>query len=269
MCGRYTLVTKVSAIEKRFNVSASEAVRADFVPNTNISHGNSALVITDKEPGQLSMFQFGFTPSWAKKQYYVINARAEGDKNKANDHLYTGAKEIFKKPMFRQSIRSKRCLVVADCFYEGPEKEKLKKPHVVYLRGGKRPFAFAGIWDEWVDVETGELIESFAIITTVSNEVTRAIGHHRCPVVLSYEDERAWLDKNASLPEVLSLLTPYPANLMNAYPVDPQMRSPQSNGMHLLDPIGERLFPEFEIGISQEIRLEGMGETTGRRKRRQ
>jgi putative SOS response-associated peptidase YedK len=267
MCGRYVLVTKIKTIEKRFNVKVSDTVAGEFIPNTNISHGNKSLVITDKNPHEASLFQFGFTPFWAKKQFYVINARAEGDKNKANDPEYTGAKEIFLKPMFRQSIRSKRCLILADCFYEGPEKEKLSKPYVVYLKNKERPFAFAGIWDEWVNTETGELIESYAIITTVSNAVTSAIGHHRSPVILHKEQESAWLDQSAELTDVLQMLQPYDAKAMNAYPVDAAMKHPGENGLELLTPIGERLFPESTYKLYDELQLQGMGMTTGRRKR--
>lgn len=267
MCGRYTLVSKIERIEKRFNVSAGEDVLTHFVPNTNISHGDRSLVITDAAPAELSLFQFGFTPRWAKKQAYIINARAEGDRNQDNDPNYTGAKEIVRKPMFRQSIRDRRCLVIADCFFEGPQKEKLSKPYLVYLRNEQRPFAFAGIWDEWVDTSTGEVIQSFAIITTVSNAVTQAIGHHRSPVIVPYSEESAWLDKALPLSDVTGLLRPYPAELMNAYPVDAAVRAPRANGLHLLDPIGERLFAESETVITHSLRLDGMGMTTGRRKK--
>ena len=168
MCGRYVIVTKVKEVEKRFNVQAgSEA--AQFSPRYNLGPGSSGLVITDKDPHRLQVFTFGYTPFWSKKRLYIFNARAEGDKNKDNDPAYKGAREIFLKPMFRHSIRTKRCLIPADAFIEGPEKEKLSKPYVVYLREKQRPFAFAGVWDEWVNKETGEVHHGYAIITTTSN----------------------------------------------------------------------------------------------------
>ena len=83
MCGRYVSVTKVKTLEKRFNVQAPTPEL--FTPNTNVSHGNTAPVITNEKPGELQFFQFGFTPSWAKKQVYMVNARSEGDHNKANN----------------------------------------------------------------------------------------------------------------------------------------------------------------------------------------
>ncbi|NND95409.1 MAG: SOS response-associated peptidase [Flavobacteriales bacterium] len=267
MCGRYILVTKVTEIEKRFNVQASPDVHKFFIPDVNIGPGGQGLVITDDRPSELQMMTFGFTPFWSKKRMYIFNARSEGDKNKENDPRYSGAKEIFKKPMFRHAIRSKRCLIIADGFLEGPEKEKLSKPYVVYLKNKVRPFAFAGLWDEWVNKETGEVIKGFAIITTVSNSVTQAIKHHRSPVIITPGVESQWLDSGLELAEVLSFLSPFPGDQMNAYPVDPEIKHPRAKGIHLIDPIGERIFPEHDYEFHQEMKLIGMGMTTGRRSR--
>jgi putative SOS response-associated peptidase YedK len=261
MCGRYVTVSKVKAIEKRFNVQASQPEL--YTPNTNVSHGQHAPVVASDKPGELQFFQFGFTPFWAKKQFYMVNARSEGDFNKEDDPQYTGSMGIVNKPMFRQSIRSKRCLVVADAFIEGPKKEKLDKPHVVYLKDGERPFALAGIWDEWVNKESGEVVHSFAIITTVSNDLMDRIGHHRSPVVLDRNQEAAWLDPNLELAEVTGMLGPYDARKMNAYPIAPTIKNPRANGISLLEPIGQRLYPEYNYELFSEIKMFGMGETAG------
>ncbi|MFY0627052.1 MAG: SOS response-associated peptidase [Reichenbachiella sp.] len=262
MCGRYTTVTRIKAIEKRFNVKTEKPDL--YVPNTNISHGNFAPVITNDRPEELQFFQFGFTPHWAKKPAYMINARAEGDFNKEDNPSYTGSMGIINKPMFRQSIRSKRCLVIADCFIEGPKKERLNKPYVLYLKDGMRPFAFAGIWDEWVNKETGEVLNSYAIITTVSNDLTQKIGHHRSPVIIPKEYEKEWISNDTGLSEVTQLLKPYPATFMNAYPIPPTIKSPLAEGPELLKPIGERIYKEYDYEIYQEIKLEGMGSTSAR-----
>jgi len=264
MCGRYTIVSKIKAIEKRFNVKAPEV---DFDPNYNVSAGNLAPVITGSKPGELQFFQFGFTPSWAKKNMYVINARSEGDNNQDNDIKYTGGMGIIAKPMFRKAIRSQRCLIPADCFIEGPQKEKLSKPYVIYLKEGKGPFALAGIWDEWVHPETAELICSFAIITTVSNDITLKIGHHRSPVILEAEYEKAWISNETPLTEALNLLQPCQPGLLNAYPISAAIKSPAANGPELLEPVGERINKEYDYEIYQEIKLEGMGETRARERK--
>ena len=265
MCGRYAIITKIKEIEKRFGVVASHPEL--FHPNANVALGQHAPVVTDAAPGELQFFQFGFTPSWAKKQMYVINARSEGDHNPDDDHHYTGAKGIIEKPMFRKAIRSQRCLVIADCFIEGPKKEALSKPYCVYLRDGTRPFAFAGVWDEWVHHDTGEVIHSFAIITTVGNELMDKIHHHRSPVILTKDEEQVWIDPSRELGEITELLKPYPAAKMNAYPISPTIKSPRAEGIELLEPIGERVFPEFDYEVYQDIKLFGMGESRARERR--
>jgi len=262
MCGRYTAITRVKAIEKRFNVTAANP--GTYVPNTNISHGEMAPVITSANPKELQFFQFGFTPTWAKKQTYIINARAEGDQNKTDNPNYTGAMGIISKPMFRKSIRSQRCLVIADSFIEGPQKERLNKPYVVYLQNNQRPFAMAGIWDQWTNTATGEIVNSFAVITTVANHLMQQIKHHRSPVILSPDNENAWLDSSLSLGEVTDMLKPYPAHLMNAYPIAANIKSPKANGIELLKPIGERIYKEYDFEIYEEFKLQGMGQTTAR-----
>ena len=98
MCGRYVTVSPIQAVEQRFNVKAPKP----WASNTNVSHGDRAPVVASDKPGEVQLMQFGFTPRWAKKQHYMINARAEGDRNAVNDPSYTGAMGILDKPMFRQ-----------------------------------------------------------------------------------------------------------------------------------------------------------------------
>jgi len=267
MCGRYVTVTKIKEIEKRFNVTAPNPQL--YLINTNISHGEYAPVITDEKPHELQFFQFGFTPSWGKKNFYMVNARAEGDQNSDDDPNYHGAMGIINKPMFRKAIRSQRCLVIADCFIEGPKEERLNKPYAVYLKNGERPFALAGIWDSWVDTKTGEIINSFGIITTTANALLQAIGHHRSPVILPRECESVWIDPNIELAEVLQLLKPYPANQMNAYPIDPAIKNPRANSLDLLKPIGQRVYKEYDYEVYEEIKLFGMGQSPARNRRKE
>lgn len=257
MCGRYIEVQKVETIEKRFNVQAPAGL--DYQPGYNISPGRYAPVITNEKPDQLQVFRFGMTPFWSKKPMYLFNARAEGDKNKEDDPHYTGSKDIFRKPAFRKPVRSQRCLVVADAFIEGTTEEGLKKPFVVYLKHHQRPFAFAGIWDRWEDPGKGDVVESFSIITTVANELIRKIPHHRCPVILPREAEKTWLSEQTPLNEVLDLLNPYPAEHMNAYPIDSKIRTPKAEGRELIEPVGERLQPETDFQVRKDLHLRGMG----------
>lgn len=242
MCGRYVIVSSVETMEQRFGVKAAKP--KTFIPNTNLSPGDVAPVISNSDPGALQFFTFGFSPSWADKRRYLLNARSEGDLNPDNDPAYRGEAGILNKPMFRKAIRSQRCLVPADAFIEGPEKEKLSKPFVVHLRKKQRPFAMAGIWDLWQDPKSGEVHAGFAILTTTANAVLQAIGHHRSPVILAPEDEEAWLDPHLPMEALPRLLRPYPAEQMNAYPVDPAIKNPKVNGLALLEPIGPPVMGE-------------------------
>jgi len=257
MCGRYVCVQKVETIEKRFNVVAPAGF--EFEPSFNVGPGKYAPVITNENPKELQLFQFGMTPFWAKKKMYLFNARAEGDRNKENDEHYTGSRAIVMKPAFRKPIREQRCLVIADAFIEGPVKERLDKPYLVYLRENVRPFAFAGIWDKW-EGENGEVLFSFAIITTISNGLLRKIGHDRCPVILPRGRETKWLNNNLPLADVTSYLESYPAELMNAYPIAKEIKSPKAEGRQLINPIGQRIEPEHNVEAKQTLELHGMGQ---------
>ena len=266
MCGRYVIVTKLQIIEKAFDVDISE-VYERFIPSVNVSPGEDALVITNHHPKKAQLFTFGFTPKWAKKKMYVINARSEGDHNKENDPNYVGAKGILSKPMFRHAIRSQRCLVLADGFIEGPQKERLNKPYLIYNREKRRPLALAGIWDEWVDKSSGEITSSFAILTTTPNTLIQKIGHHRSPVVLEEENEKKWLDNDIPLHEITALLQPFDPEDFNAYPISKDIKSPRNKDPELLKPIGDPIVKEHDYVLYQELKLEGMGHTTARKRR--
>lgn len=268
MCGRYVNITKLQAIEKRFNATAKQPEL--YQPNANIGPGQKAPVVIQNGVRILAFMTFGFTPFWAEKPMYLINARAEGDGNKDNNPAYTGGMGILQKPAFRKAIRSQRCLVVADAFIEGPEKEKLNKPYLIYMKDkSRKPFALAGIWDVWLNRETGEEMHGFSIITTTANELLQKIGHHRMPVILDAADESVWLDPETELADITRMLRPYPGKEMNAYPIDPAIKSPQNHELHLLLPIGERVFPEYDYILSEELKLEGMGHTQARQRKNQ
>lgn len=266
MCGRYAVVSKLKIIEREFQVDVSEVLDR-FELNPNISPSDQALVITDDAPDKVQLFQFGFTPHWAKKKMYVINARSEGDHNKDNDPRYTGAKGIIAKPMFRKSIRSQRCLVIADAFVEGTTTQKLDDPYLVYRGGTKRPFTMAGIWDEWIDKTTAEITKSFAIITTPPTSLMQKIPHHRSPLVLSPEGEKKWLDNNTTLDDITSMMQPFDDTSFNAYPISTAIKSSRNKNVGVLKPTGDRIRKEYDYVFYQELELQGMGETTARKRK--
>jgi putative SOS response-associated peptidase YedK len=257
MCGRYIQVQKAEVIEKRFNVTVPSHLQ--LKPSYNISPGKYAPVITNDKPNEVQLFIFGLTPFWAQKPMYIINARAEGDRNKEDNPEYTGAKDIINKPAFRKPIRTQRCLVIADAFIEGTSKERLNKPYLVYLKNNTEPFAFAGIWDTWKNPSTGELFNSFAIITTVANSLLQKLPHHRSPVILHKNNETDWLSNESTLADITSMLKPFPSELMNAYPISSDIKNPKADGEHLIKSLSAPLIPEEEISVKTTLRLLGMG----------
>jgi putative SOS response-associated peptidase YedK len=187
----------------------------------NASPSQALPVVTNTLPNTLQFFSWGLQPFWAKDVKAVkrsINARAE---------------TITEKPSFRKLLTSKRCLVPADGFFEWQVTDHGKVPYRILLKS-EELFSFAGLWDKWADKETGEVLHTFTIITTEANEVVKPI-HDRMPVMLSPEAEELWLDAHESQQELLSLLHPYQATDMKAFPVSPLVNSPLNNVPEVLN----------------------------------
>ena len=180
----------------------------DWSPRYNIAPTQPVPVIRQnpKEPiRELSLMKWGLIPHWSKDgsgAAGMINARSE-----------TAATQ----PAFRESLRSRRCLIPADGFYEWTREGKTKRPFCFEINHGQL-FAFAGLWDRWKD-PSGHWITTCSILTTAPNAVT-AIVHDRMPVVLAPEIYDLWLDPGMTKVEAVSdLLKPYDARLMRCYPV--------------------------------------------------
>lgn len=214
---------------------------------SNIRVGNKTAVVSSKAPDDFSFYQFGFTPFWAKKNMYVINARSEGDNNKENDPMYDGPLGITKKPFFRAAIKSQRCIIPVTGFIEGPKKEKYSKPYLIHKRDPHHSIFLAGIWDTWEDKEHEKEINTFAIMTTVANDLLHKVGHHRSPVVLEGDEIEQWMDMDNDIESVLQLLKPFDSTEYNAYRIDPALKSGKNKSWDLYRPHGPNLndtFPE-------------------------
>ena len=262
MCGRYVLVSKLSLIEKRFN--ASTIFPELYKKSPNVSLGDLAPIVCNDNPNKLQMASFGFSPSWSDKRMYLFNARLEGDNNKENSLNYHGAFGIAQKPAFRKAIRQQRCLIPADAYIEGPEKEKLSKPFVVFKSDAGNPFAFAGIWEDWLDKSNGEIVRTFGIITTWANNISQKIGHHRAPLVLMPQAEYTWLASDLSLEQILTVLRNPDNDNWNAYPISDAVKNQKNKDLTLLTPSGNPLLSEYEYHLYQELKLEGMGNSQSR-----
>jgi putative SOS response-associated peptidase YedK len=250
MCSRYVLASKIEAIEKRFDVECR--LKTNYKPSYNVSAGKRAWVISSDHPRELVPMVFGYTAIGSKHQSLIVNARAEGNKNKTDDPTYSGGSAIIFDPVFRQSVRQKRCLVIADGFYECSASKGLDEPYLVYLRDKKRPFAFAGVWEAWTHPQTHERVYGFAIMTTVANGLLARIGAKRLPVILNSSHERTWLNRDKQLNKVLPLLRTYPSQHMDAYQVSAAVKNSENDHKDLVNQTGKR-FGEAKERLDLQI----------------
>ena len=219
-----TLTTDKDDLQSRFGYTDDSRVL--FKPRYNIAPSQESPVVTVKEDNRvLIMMRWGLIPFWAKEAsigYKMINAKAE---------------TVHEKPSFRKSFKDKRCLVLADGFYEWTKTDKKNKIPFRFVLKTKEPFAFAGLWDAWKTPE-GEMLLTFTIITTNANELMEPI-HDRMPVILHEKDEALWLDpefKDAN--KLTALLKPFPSDKMEAYRVSTIVNSPKNDTPKCIEPVG-------------------------------
>lgn len=221
MCGRFTLTVDPREVQERFE---NYTLPAKFAPRYNVAPTQPVLVIPNDGENTADFFVWGLIPMWAKDPTIgsrLINARGE---------------TLAEKPAFRGSLKYKRCLILADGFYEwksaGARKTKL--PYYIHMKD-RKPFAFAGLWDSWNGPD-GSLIRSCTIITTAPNELVSII-HNRMPVILHPRDYEKWLDPSPQTPDQLKpLIKPFPAEEMSAYPVSSRVNKPENDTPELVVP---------------------------------
>ena len=221
MCGRFTLTVDPGQLQQQFGLV--EAPPAELVPRYNIAPSQAVAVVTNSEDRKLEIFQWGLIPSWAKDPKIgnkLINARAE---------------TLAEKPSFRTALKRRRCLVVADGFYEWQKTGSRKVPMYVQMDDG-RPFGFAGLWEVWQPPD-GSLLKTCTIITTEPNDLLATI-HNRMPAILPPAAYDAWL-RPGEVPadEVLPLLQPFDARQMKATPVSTRVNSPNVDTPELIQPV--------------------------------
>lgn len=207
MCGRFSIFADPSRLAERFEVGLpAEGLR----PRYNAAPTQALPVILNEGDRAIQLLRWGLVPFWAKDPSIgsqMINARAE---------------TLAEKPSFRNALKKRRCLVLADGFYEWKKTPTGKIPMRVALTSGD-PFAFAGLWEIW-DSPEGDKLRTFTIVTTSPNELVEPI-HNRMPVILRPEHEALWMDNHAEPAAWLDVLRPYPAELMRAYPISKRVNS--------------------------------------------
>lgn len=198
MCGRFSLIVDASVLADVFDMDPPR----DLKPRFNIAPTQTVPVVraAGSGPREWADIRWGLIPPWAKDAKIgarMINARGE-----------TAAT----KPSFRSALKNRRCLVPADGFYEWVQGGGTKVPHYIHFTDG-RPFAFAGLWERWRELDT------FTIITTRPNELVAPL-HDRMPVILAPDNFAEWIEPVELPPHRLeALLSPFPAEEMEAYPV--------------------------------------------------
>jgi len=223
MCGRFAFYSPAEATAALFGAAGSLEVG----PRFNIAPTQDIAAVRDREQKEdgreLVALRWGLVPFWAKDPAIgnrMINARAE---------------TVAEKPAFRAAYRRRRCLVLADGFYEWHRDGSVKIPWYISL-ASEEPFAFAGLWEHWRSKETDESLESATLITTQANEFLAPL-HHRMPVILDADRAERWLAGDDELVTTAAQDCPR----LRAWPVDRRVNNARNEGDDLIEPDGEVL----------------------------
>ena len=228
MCGRFSLTTVGPILAELFAVEDPDpAVLAEWRTRFNIAPSQAVAAIRASADGKrhLDMLRWGLIPRWSKDPKAgpaPINARSD---------------TVAEKPMFKGLLKSRRCVVPADGFFEWKKDGKKKLPVYFQLRD-RQPFGFAGLWERWKGPE--QVIESVTLLTTEPNDLVATV-HDRMPAILPPRAYATWLDPAVSdLEQLLSLLGPYPAELMIATPVSTRVNAPTFVDPACIEPLGRQ-----------------------------
>lgn len=224
MCGRFTLTIDLQGAATRIMGSQPVQVPSSIQSGAryNIAPTQNIATLLNDDGLRIEMQRWGLVPSWAKDETIgsrMINARSE---------------TLAEKPSFKRLLSSRRCLILADGFYEWTHEpgSKSKTPMYITMNDGA-PFTFAGLWDSWKHPD-GPTIRTCTIITTTPNELMASI-HNRMPVILGEDARALWLDNTLRDTQALSsILTSYPQNAMTARPVSRQVNDPRHDGAELI-----------------------------------
>jgi putative SOS response-associated peptidase YedK len=224
MCGRFTLTATVDQLIDRFDIEYF-LEQEDFQPSYNIAPSQSVLaVINNGRHNKMGFLRWGLIPPFAKDMsigHKMINARSE---------------TLLEKPSFRTAYKKKRCLIIADSFYEWKRLDDKKKIPMRIKLKSEELFAMAGLWENWKSPE-GKSIFSCTVITTSPNKLVGDI-HDRMPVILRPKDEKIWLDTSINDTNRLEkLMVPIDEDLMEVYEVSSLVNSPKNNSIELIQRI--------------------------------
>ena len=221
MCGRFAFYSPTEAAAALFGAAGS----LDLEPRYNIAPTQYVAAVRSDSEGEreLVKLRWGLVPFWAKDPSIgnrMINARAE---------------TVAEKPSYRNAYKHRRCLVLADGFYEWQRHGDSKVPYFISLASGQ-PFALAGLWENWTDKETGESLQTTTLITTDANSFMAQL-HHRMPVILEANTATDWLAGSTELLDDVASITPP----LQAWPVDRRVNNARNEGEDLVRAAGDIL----------------------------
>jgi len=219
MCFTIEVHLTRKAIEDRFRVDTTALYDFDYHYFYRAFANPRIPVISGQDPGKAELMQWGLIPSWVKDATKADQIR-KGTYN-------ARAESLHEKPSFRGPVRKGRCLVLAHGFFEWQHVAGEKIPWYIRLRDDA-PFAFAGLADSWADPETGEVLNTFSIVTTRANPLMEKIHNtkKRMPVILSREKEADWINNELPPDNVRQLLLPLDQDLLLAHPVSRKISDP-------------------------------------------
>ena len=222
MCGRFAFYSPHEAVARLFGVADA----LEIEPRYNIAPTQFVAAVRETGgPREVAMLYWGLVPSWAKEKSIgarMINARSE---------------TLAEKPSFRNAYKRRRCIVLADGYYEWQRSGAIKQPYFISFAAGA-PFGMAGLWERWRDPGSGELLESCCIVTT-SPAPSVAHVHDRMPVIIPPDAYSEWLDPdNAATDRLARLLVPCEAPGLQARPVSRRVNDARNQGAGLLELLG-------------------------------
>lgn len=230
MCYHYSVTAKKEKLEDRFKVKFKpEYEHIPVYHRDGFSHKEMPIITAD-EPDEINMYNWGLIPHWVK---------TEADAKKlSNQTLNAKGETIFDLPSFKMYIGKKRCLVLADGFFEWMHVGKEKYPHFIHMRDNK-PFAFAGIYSHWKNPVSGETLKTYTILTTEANTLMKKIHNskERMPLILRPDMEKQWLKPDLIKDEINNLILPLEDDLLEAHTVSKLItsRTESSNQERVID----------------------------------
>jgi len=223
VCGRFAFYSPHEAVVRLFGVTEFPQVEARY----NIAPTQFVASVRAGRDGvrRLAMLYWGLVPSWSNDKAIgarMINARGE---------------TLREKPSFRSAYRRRRCLVLADGYYEWQRSGPVKQPYFISFEDG-RPFGMAGLWEAWRDPASGEPLESCCIVTTSpASEVAQV--HDRMPVIVPPGSHAEWLDPaNEAVERLDRLIEPWRGGGLQAQPVSRRVNDARNQGPDLVAPLG-------------------------------